>query len=74
MNHQCPGPRCTRDDIPAEMLACTGHWYQVPRALRTAVWRAWDDGAGALSPEHNAAVKAAVARMRVFNKDRPNEG
>jgi hypothetical protein len=55
------------------MLACSGHWYQVPPPLRSAVWRAWDDGDGAGSAEHAAAITAAVARMRPFKKDMPDE-
>lgn len=74
MNHHCPGPRCTRDDIPAGKLACAGHWYQVPEAVRKAVWRAWRGGDGAGTAEHTAAMTAAVSRMRPFRKDLPDEG
>jgi len=53
--HNCPGPGCDAQ-VP--------YWYQVPRPLRIAVYRAWADGAGAGSAEHVAAMDAAVARMR----------
>jgi hypothetical protein len=61
--HNCPGPGCDAQ-VPYDMLACSRHWYQVPRPLRIAVYRAWADGAGAGSAEHVAAMDAAVARMR----------
>ena len=63
MTHRCPGPDCDKQ-VPPDMLACPRHWYQVPRPLRSAVYRAWDDGAGAGSPEHTAAIGAAIGKMR----------
>ena len=57
--HQCPAPRCTLT-CPPSMLACRTHWYAIPKPLRTAVWRAWANGAGAGSPAHRAAITAAV--------------
>ena len=63
MMHICPGPGCEAQ-VPYEMLACSRHWYQVPRALRNAVYVTWRRGAGAGSAAHLAAIEAAVARMR----------
>ena len=63
MTHDCPGPGCEAQ-IPYEMLACSRHWYQVPKALRTAVYRAWDHGLGAGTQAHSVAIKAAIDRMR----------
>jgi hypothetical protein len=63
MTHECPGPGC-EVQVPAHMLACSRHWYQVPRPLRTAVWRAWDNGAGAGTPAHTEAMRRAIANMR----------
>jgi hypothetical protein len=60
--HRCPGPACDTL-VPYEQLACPRHWYQVPLALRRAVSRAWRRGAGAGSPDHTAAIIAAVRRM-----------
>ena len=62
MTHKCPGPKCAADVEPG-MLACPRHWYQVPKPIRRAVWRAWDYGAGAGSAEHQAAMGAAIERM-----------
>lgn len=59
MTHECPAAGCA-DEIPYEMLMCRSHWYMVPQAVRTAVWNAWQDGAGAGTPQHTAAIGAAI--------------
>lgn len=69
MSHKCPGPLCTKD-VSDEMLACSGHWYQVSAATRSAVWRAWSNGMGAGTPAHTAAISNAVSQMTAFKKDR----
>jgi hypothetical protein len=61
--HRCPGPACA-EQVPIDKLACSRHWFQVPRAVRGAVYAAWDHGAGAGSPEHRAAMRAALAWMK----------
>jgi len=57
--HECPRNGCTRR-VPAHMLMCRNDWYRVPGALRSAVWNAWDGGYGAGTPEHTAAITAAI--------------
>jgi hypothetical protein len=42
------------------MLMCRAHWYAVPKALRNAVWAAWDNGAGSGTSQHRAAITAAI--------------
>lgn len=61
--HNCPGPGC-KAQVPYEMLACRSHWYQVPRAIRNAVYSAWAGGAGAGSHEHLTAMDKAISTMR----------
>lgn len=68
MSHECPGPLC-KTSVPDEMLACSGHWYQVRPATRAAVWRAWQNGAGAGTEAHNAAIRNAVSQMTAFKRD-----
>lgn len=63
MPHQCPGPQCPAD-VDDQMLSCAAHWYQVPKPLRAAVYRTWARGAGAGTPQHQAAMRTAIARMR----------
>ena len=50
--------------VPAHMLACRPHWYQLPADLRSAIWNAWRSGMGAGSPEHNAAIADAMEFYR----------
>jgi hypothetical protein len=60
--HECPKNGCNKQ-IDYTMLMCSRHWYEVPKPLRKAVWRAWQDGAGAGTPEHLAAINAAIAAV-----------
>ena len=60
--HQCPAPACT-EQVGADMLMCPRHWYRVPEPLRRAVRIAWNRGAGAGSPAHVAAMRAAIAAV-----------
>lgn len=62
-SHQCPGPDC-QASVSYAMLACSRHWYQVPRPIRTLVYRTWNHGLGAGSPEHTRAMELAIADMR----------
>lgn len=39
---------------------CRPHWRMVPKPLQRAVWAAWRNGLGAGSPEHAAAIRAAI--------------
>ena len=55
MNHECPGPGCTKS-VPPHMLACKRHWYQVSPATRQWVARAWAD--------HMRALKQAISEMK----------
>jgi hypothetical protein len=59
VTRECPATGCTRQ-IGYGMLMCRSHWYMVLAPLRTAVWNAWQGGAGAGSPQHAAAIHAAI--------------
>lgn len=59
MSHECPALECKRR-VGDDMLMCRADWYRVPKPLRDAVWAAWRNGAGAGSPEHTAAITAAI--------------
>lgn len=61
--HDCPNPECEAK-VPVTMLACRKDWYRLPRGLRNRIWNAWDDGAGAGSPEHAAVIREAVQWYR----------
>lgn len=62
LTHECSAPACA-EQVPPDMLMCPRHWYQVPRPLRRAVWIAWNRGAGAGTPAHRAAMRAAVTAV-----------
>ena len=62
LTHECPAVACT-EHVDPEMLMCPQHWYQVPKPLRRAVRVAWRRGAGAGSPAHRAAMRAAIAAV-----------
>ena len=62
LTHECPAPVCT-ERIDPDMLMCPRHWHVVPKPLRKAVWIAWRHGAGAGSPAHRAAMRAAIAAV-----------
>ena len=62
LTHECPAPVCT-EQVDLDMLMCPRHWYLVPKPLRRAVWIAWRRGAGAGSPAHRAAMRAAIAAV-----------
>jgi hypothetical protein len=57
---RCPVPGC-REPIDPSRLMCRAHWYRVPRHLRDLVWATWRSGEGALSSEHQQAVRVAIA-------------
>jgi hypothetical protein len=60
--HRCPGPDCAAQ-VDGTRLMCPGCWGQVPKPLRRAVWIAWRRGAGAGTPAHRAAMRAAIGAV-----------
>lgn len=57
--HTCPVPGGDRE-VSDSMLMCRKHWFTVPKALRVALYAAWQNGAGQGSVEHYAAMAACV--------------
>lgn len=70
MDHECPATACT-EQVPPDMLMCRAHWRLVPPADRAAVYAAWRRGAGAGTPEHTAAITAAVGAVNARLAARP---
>ena len=58
-SHECPAVRCPAR-VSLGMLMCRPHWRMVPRPLQNAVYAAWDNGLGAGTPAHEAAMDAAI--------------
>lgn len=61
--HECLPGLCPRR-IPAHMLFCPTHWYQVPADLREVIWATWDHGRGQGSPEHMTVIGLAADAVR----------
>ncbi|MDO9094478.1 MAG: hypothetical protein Q8R98_12095 [Rubrivivax sp.] len=60
-NHTCHWPGCTQQ-VPPAMWGCRPHWYSLPLALRTRIWKTFAPGqekTGLPSREYVAAAKAA---------------
>jgi hypothetical protein len=63
VTHQCPGPGCG-EEVGSSRLMCPACWYRVPKPLRRALYVAWNRGAGAGTPAHRAAMRAAISAVR----------
>lgn len=42
-DHHCHWPGCNRK-VPPAKWGCREHWFQLPAALRTKIWRAYQPG------------------------------
>lgn len=65
-NHDCPWPGCGRQ-VPPAMWGCKHHWYQLPMAIRTRIWRAYriaQEEDGRPSRDYIDAAKAAQDWIR----------
>lgn len=58
MTHTCPAPGCTVE-VDSEQLACSRHWFSIPKDLRDELWEAYR-GNGKGSARHFAAIEACV--------------
>ena len=63
LTHECPaaGPALSRSTRTCSCARGTG--TQVPKPRPKAVWIAWRHGAGAGTPAHRAAMRAAIAAV-----------
>lgn len=59
MTRHCPVHSCDHA-VPLTLLMCPMHWRMVPGPIQAAVYRAWDNGLGAGTPQHNQARRAAI--------------
>jgi hypothetical protein len=77
MSHRCPGPGTVHSQggiVPDDMLACSRHWYQVPRPIRNRVFATWRDGEGAGTAEHIGAMADAIHAMSELPAVQPRSG
>lgn len=42
-HHECHWPGCDRQ-VPPAAWGCQTHWYKLPKALRTRIWKAFRPG------------------------------
>ncbi len=40
MDHKCPKDNCG-EQIPSHLLACSPHWYDIPKPIRDEVNKSW---------------------------------
>lgn len=38
--HKCPHHNCERK-LPAQLYACRGHWFALPKKLRDDIWKGY---------------------------------
>lgn len=57
-NHHCHWPGCTRQ-VPPAMWGCRPHWFKLPEALRTRIWRAYQPGQEIAGTPSRAYIEAA---------------
>lgn len=43
MKHTCHWPGCNKV-VPPAMWGCKPHWFQLPKALRDAIWKTYVPG------------------------------
>ena len=61
MSHHCPVKDCDITDVPDDRLTCRQDWGRISRPLQRAVYDAWDHGRGRGTPQHAAAMRAAIS-------------
>lgn len=69
MSHVCHAAGCNVP-VPRKMFMCLRHWRLVPKALKDAVWAAYEPGQEERmdpTPEYMVAARAAIGA--VANKE-----
>lgn len=61
MSHPCPAAGCTVENVPDDRLMCRQDWARIAKPLQRAVYDAWDHGRGRGTPQHSAAMRAAIS-------------
>jgi hypothetical protein len=56
---RCAVPGCGEAIDPSRLM-CRRDWYLVPKPMRDQVWCTWRSGQGAISREHEEAVRKAI--------------
>lgn len=69
MVHHCHATGCTRI-VPPTMWGCPHHWFMVPKPLRDAIWRTYEEGqCDTLDPSSAYCQAARAAVITVAEKE-----
>ena len=68
MSHTCHHPECQRV-VPPRLLACSAHWFQLPRELRQAVWAAYRPGQE-IDKKPSQVYMDVIAQVQEYWKER----
>ena len=72
-DHHCHWPGCPAQ-VPPALWGCRKHWFTLPVALRTAIWRAYRPGQevdGTPSDAYLAAAAAVQAWIKEYEGKTP---
>jgi len=61
--HKCPAPPCAVQ-VRYDQLACRGHWYALPKAMRDEIWQTWRQ------PGHSGRHAELVAEAAAYLRER----
>lgn len=56
--HECHWPGCDKQ-VPPAMWGCKAHWFRLPAALRSKIWRTYQPGQEIEGTPSRAYVEAA---------------
>lgn len=59
--NQCAATGCKKS-IRGDMLMCKPHWWKVPQAIRTRIWRGYRHGTADYALAVSQAIAAVEAR------------
>jgi hypothetical protein len=69
--HHCHWPDCDKD-VPPAMWGCSRHWFALPPAIRTRIWRAYRPGQEDSKTPSETYVEAARAAQD-WIRDNPDK-
>ncbi len=66
-NHTCHWPGCDKI-VPPAMWGCRKHWFKLPRALRSEIWRTYQPGQE-ISKSPSAAYLETAQKVQAWIRD-----
>lgn len=68
--HHCHWPGCAKQ-VPPAIWGCKPHWYAIPEALRTRIWRTFQPGQEKTMTPSREYVLAARAVQEWIRENHP---